>query len=328
MMSDDPYFQADIEDDEDSLVDDKEGDDNDADNSSGSRRESRAIQSSYDSEDYVDVDSSPSGLHGPLRKGKWTGEEETYANKIILYFNKGLLGIACGTTLRSYLSEKLNCDPMRITKKFAGASCIGKQVYQPADESSYNKAMLTKIEEELKELQRLFLKRLFSKSGGGSSSFLSLEMDDSGSSGISSGGRGSSVTSSSGILAKNSGVKPKQLKLDSIVKPKRITSAPDLSQLNLLHQRKPSYSSLMKRQRSISLMDLEHYAIDDDAAGDLLIQFMEKISESTVKKPKHFHQHTIDEEEEGSIGAGKGPSADTKEGIVASQGRLSFDDSN
>ena len=29
------------------------------------------------------------GLHGPLRKGKWTNEEEKYANKIISYFNKG-----------------------------------------------------------------------------------------------------------------------------------------------------------------------------------------------------------------------------------------------
>ena len=48
------------------------------------------------------------GLRGPLRKGKWTVEEEHYANKIISYFNKGLLGIPNGTTLRSYLSEKLN----------------------------------------------------------------------------------------------------------------------------------------------------------------------------------------------------------------------------
>lgn len=44
----------------------------------------------------------------PLRKGKWTTEEETYASKIILLFNRGMLRIASGTTLRSYLSEKLN----------------------------------------------------------------------------------------------------------------------------------------------------------------------------------------------------------------------------
>jgi hypothetical protein len=26
-----------------------------------------------------------------------------------------------------------NSDPMRITKKFAGSSCIGKQVFSPTD---------------------------------------------------------------------------------------------------------------------------------------------------------------------------------------------------
>lgn len=42
-----------------------------------------------------------------LRKGKWTSEEENYANKIIAYFNQGLLRIPTGTTLRTYLSDKL-----------------------------------------------------------------------------------------------------------------------------------------------------------------------------------------------------------------------------
>ena len=43
-----------------------------------------------------------------LRKGKWTNEEEDYATKIISLFNRGLLPIGAGTTLRSYLSEKLH----------------------------------------------------------------------------------------------------------------------------------------------------------------------------------------------------------------------------
>ena len=43
-----------------------------------------------------------------LRKGKWTVEEEQYAGKIILLFNKGMLQIPHGTTLRSYLSERLS----------------------------------------------------------------------------------------------------------------------------------------------------------------------------------------------------------------------------
>ena len=43
-----------------------------------------------------------------LRKGKWTTEEEDYANKIISLFNRGLLPIPAGTTLRTYLSETLH----------------------------------------------------------------------------------------------------------------------------------------------------------------------------------------------------------------------------
>jgi len=45
---------------------------------------------------------------GPLRKGKWTPEEEVYAHYIIDNFNKGLIDLPRGTTLRSYLSEMLN----------------------------------------------------------------------------------------------------------------------------------------------------------------------------------------------------------------------------
>lgn len=42
-----------------------------------------------------------------LRKGKWTVEEERYANMIINLFNQGMLPIVAGTTLRTYLSDKL-----------------------------------------------------------------------------------------------------------------------------------------------------------------------------------------------------------------------------
>ncbi|KAJ8611381.1 hypothetical protein CTAYLR_006496 [Chrysophaeum taylorii] len=63
------------------------------------------------------------------RKGKWTIEEEEFTTRIIEFFNSGLLELPEGTTLRSYLADKLNCDPMRITKKFSGASCLGKRVF-------------------------------------------------------------------------------------------------------------------------------------------------------------------------------------------------------
>ena len=56
-----------------------------------------------------------------LRAGKWTDEEEKYTHKIIEDFKAGKLSdCAEGRTLRGYLSDKLNCNPMRISKKLAG----------------------------------------------------------------------------------------------------------------------------------------------------------------------------------------------------------------
>ena len=51
-------------------------------------------------------------------------------------FGTGVLSAPPGTTLRNYLSEKLNCDPMRITKKFTGDASIGKRVFHPSDQAS------------------------------------------------------------------------------------------------------------------------------------------------------------------------------------------------
>lgn len=66
----------------------------------------------------------------PLRRGKWTQEEEAYAVRLIQEFKAGLLPLTDGTTLRTFLSKLLNCDPMRISKKFVGNNCIGKQVFR------------------------------------------------------------------------------------------------------------------------------------------------------------------------------------------------------
>ena len=53
-------------------------------------------------------------------------QETAYADRLILHFEAGLLPLENGATLRAFLSKKLNCDPMRISKKFAGAKCLGK----------------------------------------------------------------------------------------------------------------------------------------------------------------------------------------------------------
>jgi hypothetical protein len=67
------------------------------------------------------------------RSGKWSRDEERFANQLVLEFENGTLqDCADGMTLRAYLSKKLNCAPMRISKKFAGR-CIGKLIFQKSD---------------------------------------------------------------------------------------------------------------------------------------------------------------------------------------------------
>jgi hypothetical protein len=64
-----------------------------------------------------------------LRRGQWTEEEEAYSNRLIAEFKAGTLPLMDGTTLRTFLSKVLNCDPMRISKKFVGDNCIGKVMF-------------------------------------------------------------------------------------------------------------------------------------------------------------------------------------------------------
>mmetsp|Transcript_20634 Transcript_20634/g.18786 ORF Transcript_20634/g.18786 Transcript_20634/m.18786 type:complete len:430 (+) Transcript_20634:51-1340(+) len=95
------------------------------------------------------------------RKGKWTDEEEIYTKLLIDAFHTGYLNLPTGTTLRSYLSEKLFCDPMRITKKFAGASCIGKQVFVPAELiTSKEKETFLLTQNELQFAEKNFMSKL------------------------------------------------------------------------------------------------------------------------------------------------------------------------
>jgi len=89
----------------------------------------------------------------PLRRGKWTPEEEAYANRLIQEFKAGLLPLTDGTTLRTFLSKLLNCDPMRISKKFVGSNCIGKQVFRrrTADLNRLTQEQIQKSRAELSE---------------------------------------------------------------------------------------------------------------------------------------------------------------------------------
>ncbi|TMW60953.1 hypothetical protein Poli38472_000995 [Pythium oligandrum] len=95
-----------------------------------------------------------------LRKGKWTEEEERYATQLTTYFKEGLLPIERGTMLRLYLSQKLNCEPMRITKKFTGGECIGKQVFRPCSPTPESRVRLMQAQLELVALEAAFIKKL------------------------------------------------------------------------------------------------------------------------------------------------------------------------
>jgi len=95
--------------------------------SGSGRKGSKSSQSHQSSKKRGGHDSSSASLNrSKLRKGKWTVEEEEFTSRIIHHLSVGTLSLPEGMTLRSYLAEKLSCDPMRITKKFAGASCLGK----------------------------------------------------------------------------------------------------------------------------------------------------------------------------------------------------------
>lgn len=101
-----------------------------------------------------------------LRRGRWTAEEETYACSIIRNFERGLLNISPGTSLRNFLAEKLHCDPMRITKKFAGDSSVGKRVFHPCPRTAEKLQEMNMVMRELAEHERLFLNRLNRRKNG------------------------------------------------------------------------------------------------------------------------------------------------------------------
>jgi hypothetical protein len=87
------------------------------------------------------------------RSGKWSSAEESFANQLVTDFERGLLD-DCeeGCTLRSYLARRLNCAPMRISKKFAGR-CIGKLAYVKCNDETAS----DKLNSPLERLEKNYL---------------------------------------------------------------------------------------------------------------------------------------------------------------------------
>ncbi|KAG1685505.1 hypothetical protein DVH05_008335 [Phytophthora capsici] len=93
-----------------------------------------------------------------MRKGKWTAEESAYCDRLIEEFKKGNLPLSEGTTLRTFLSKLLNCDPMRISKKYTGDQCIGKIIFRRR-EDEVSKEDMENIRKDLAELEKTYLER-------------------------------------------------------------------------------------------------------------------------------------------------------------------------
>jgi hypothetical protein len=92
------------------------------------------------------------------RSGKWTNEEEAYADLLIELFEKGLIDEQNGCTLRSCLSRRLHCLPMRISKKYAGKG-IGKAVYLSKNmNAGFDSARFQRNMARLREAEMTFLK--------------------------------------------------------------------------------------------------------------------------------------------------------------------------
>jgi hypothetical protein len=92
------------------------------------------------------------------RSGKWIPEEEEYALLLVTLFEKGLLtDCESGATLRSYLSQKLQCVPMRISKKFAGKG-IGKMVY--SSNSMTVDQLQSELMQRIKKAEQRFLEAI------------------------------------------------------------------------------------------------------------------------------------------------------------------------
>ncbi|KAL3784802.1 hypothetical protein HJC23_013842 [Cyclotella cryptica] len=148
------------------IKEDEPSDDNDHDEDASPSQKRPRDDKDQDEPD--EEASSKGNSTPPLRRGKWTPEEEAYASRLIVEFKAGLLPLTDGTTLRTFLSKLLNCDPMRISKKFVGSNCIGKQVFRrrSADVSSLTPEQIQRTRMELSELEKRFLDRVTKGVGG------------------------------------------------------------------------------------------------------------------------------------------------------------------
>ena len=86
--------------------------------------------------------------------------EVEYAHFLIEEFDAGLShGLKDGHTKRSYLSDRLICAPMRVSKKFPGRS-IGKTNFSASDETNSLETLLERYKRRHFALRIKFLRKI------------------------------------------------------------------------------------------------------------------------------------------------------------------------
>ncbi|CAH0480783.1 unnamed protein product [Peronospora belbahrii] len=137
------------------------------------KRERNSSTASVSSTGTASVASTPdaSPVRSFQRSGPWSHDEEVYAAALIDCFFKGVLDIAEGTTLRAFLSSRLCCNPMRISKKLSSESIAKIRIPKKLGSSTYAlRAEVTpeeqaKTEETLRNLQHTYLHSSSKKRG-------------------------------------------------------------------------------------------------------------------------------------------------------------------
>ncbi|KAL3656308.1 hypothetical protein V7S43_018880 [Phytophthora oleae] len=103
------------------------------------KRERKFSTASVSSTGTASVTSTPSAspVRAFRRSGPWSHDEEVYAAALIDSFFKGVLDVTEGTTLRSFLSSRLCCNPMRISKKLASEAIAEIPIPKKLGSSTY-----------------------------------------------------------------------------------------------------------------------------------------------------------------------------------------------
>uniref|UniRef100_K3XCD9 RING-type domain-containing protein n=1 Tax=Globisporangium ultimum (strain ATCC 200006 / CBS 805.95 / DAOM BR144) TaxID=431595 RepID=K3XCD9_GLOUD len=90
-----------------------------------------------------------------VRKGKWSNDEHKYANMMMRQFQLGALPLVDGLHLRGFISSLLQCDPLRVTKKYSGHA-IGKQNFFYQYRKTYCYNLHIKLQKRVSSLRNHF----------------------------------------------------------------------------------------------------------------------------------------------------------------------------